>query len=70
MQKNLRKRIELIPYGGNEPEEGEENSYFKNRAEDDFVEVGLAMSEKGFTDDEVIKMLSTLYSSTSDVYGC
>ena len=70
MQKSLTTRIELIPYGGDVPEEDEINTYFKNRAEDDFIEAGLAMSEKGFTDDEIIKILSRLYSSTSAVYGC
>ncbi|MGD1524582.1 hypothetical protein [Vibrio harveyi] len=75
MTEQLVERIKLLPYDGetieelrNEQEE-ERDDYFESRCEKDFIRVGLEMSEKGFTDDEVISSLRCLFRSVSDYYG-
>lgn len=75
MSEQLVKRIKLLPYHGETIEdklvskEEEEDSYFESRCEDEFVSVGKRMSEKGFSDDEVITSLESLFRSVSDYYG-
>jgi len=75
MNDNLIERIKLLPYGGEdieekrESKEDEHNSYFESRCEDEFLEVGAKMSDKGFSDDEVMDCLNSLFRSVSDYYG-
>lgn len=75
MKEGLIEQIKLLPYSGETIEErikereAEPDGYFESRCEDDFIKVGLMMSEKGFTDDEVMNSLRCLFSATSNYYG-